>query len=354
MSLPTVLARKGGLAIVILLLLGALLAGRHFGLFRDNLVVTAEQAGSFETLLGLLDAAGLRETLSGEAHYTLFAPTDAAFARLPAGWLEALREDPAALRELVGYHLAEGDYSDVRLSYVPVVPTLAGKAVVVKTRDAEVRLNSATALGESVLATNGFVHVIGDVLIPTDATPLNEPRTAAFVDLERLRGGWHKIACFIRAEDAAQKDRCPARSGEIRYDDGRIIFEKRCQLLGEDADGTGAAPVQAILSKTDRADVVDPLTQAKLRFERGMVDGKMTYSDIWILAVDGHYQWVILGNPNRGYAVILARDRQLDDARYGRLVEIVTRRGYDPERLVKLPVWQDVPASTPVREVRFN
>ena len=134
-----------------------------------DIVETATAAGSFKTLLTAATAAGLVETLKGEGPLTLFAPTDAAFAALPAGKLDSLLKDPAALKKVLLYHVVKGGVpaSTVATLNGKSVGTMSGSKVQIKIVGGNVFLNRlAKVTTADVMASNGYIHIINKVLIP--------------------------------------------------------------------------------------------------------------------------------------------------------------------------------------------
>jgi uncharacterized surface protein with fasciclin (FAS1) repeats len=132
-----------------------------------NLVETAEAAGSFTTLITALDATGLTAALEGPGPLTVFAPTDDAFAALPAGTLEALLADPDALASILLYHVVEGDLRAGDVVASSLIPTLNGQAVTVG-NDGGPTIDGAAILTADILASNGVIHVIDEVILPSD------------------------------------------------------------------------------------------------------------------------------------------------------------------------------------------
>jgi uncharacterized surface protein with fasciclin (FAS1) repeats len=133
---------------------------------KKNIVEIAVGSGKFDTLVSLVQSAGLAETLSGKGPYTVFAPTDKAFSKVPAETLEALGNDPDALRGVLLYHVAEGRYPAKRLVRKGSIPTLAGPRLTVRVRDGVVRVGGARVITPDVRASNGVIHAINRVLIP--------------------------------------------------------------------------------------------------------------------------------------------------------------------------------------------
>jgi uncharacterized surface protein with fasciclin (FAS1) repeats len=131
-----------------------------------DIVQTAAAAGDFDTLVSLVKRAGLAKTLSGNRPFTVFAPTDAAFKKVPARTLEALLKDRAALRNVLLYHVAAGRYPAKRVVKQKSIETLAGQRVKVSTRGDTVRVAGARVVQADVRTSNGVIHAINRVLIP--------------------------------------------------------------------------------------------------------------------------------------------------------------------------------------------
>jgi uncharacterized surface protein with fasciclin (FAS1) repeats len=131
-----------------------------------DIVDTAVAAGSFTTLAKLLKRAGLVDTLKQPGPYTVFAPTDAAFAKLPKGKLRALKRNERKLKAVLLYHVAAGRLTAEEVVERSRIKTLNGKRVRVRVRDSKVFLNRARVTAPDVMASNGVIHVINRVLIP--------------------------------------------------------------------------------------------------------------------------------------------------------------------------------------------
>jgi uncharacterized surface protein with fasciclin (FAS1) repeats len=131
-----------------------------------NLVETAQAAGQFDTLLTAATAAGLADELARGGPYTLFAPTDAAFGALPAGTVEALLADRAALRAVLLYHVVEGRVTAGQAAGLSAAPTLNGRAVPIVSSGGQLRVGGARVVQADVGASNGIIHVVDAVMIP--------------------------------------------------------------------------------------------------------------------------------------------------------------------------------------------
>ena len=130
-----------------------------------DIVETAVAAGSFTTLATALQAAGLVDTLKGDGPFTVFAPTDAAFAKLPAGTLEALLADPAKLQAVLTYHVVPGRVTAADVATLSSAATVQGDSIAIDT-SMGVRVNDAHVTQADVMTSNGVIHVIDTVLLP--------------------------------------------------------------------------------------------------------------------------------------------------------------------------------------------
>ena len=137
-----------------------------------TIVDVASKNGSFNTLVAAVKAAGLVETLSGKGPFTVLAPTDAAFAKLPKGTLETLLkpENKQQLVDILTYHVVPGvaAYSD-QVVKMSEVPTVLGRAVPVMVKDGKVMLGDATVVAADVEASNCVIHVVDTVILPKPA-----------------------------------------------------------------------------------------------------------------------------------------------------------------------------------------
>jgi uncharacterized surface protein with fasciclin (FAS1) repeats len=132
-----------------------------------DIVDTAIAAGSFETLVAAVQAAGLEEALRGEGPFTVFAPTDAAFAKLPAGTVEALLADPEALANILLYHVIDGKVMAADVSDGLEAATLQGSTVSFAIHSNGVpAINGALITATDIRASNGVIHVIDTVILP--------------------------------------------------------------------------------------------------------------------------------------------------------------------------------------------
>ena len=132
-----------------------------------DIVDTATAAGSFKTLLTAATTAGLVDTLKGAGPYTVFAPTDDAFKKLPAGTLDGLLKDPEALKKILLYHVVSGKVTADQVVKVKSADSVAGPAVKISVKDGSVYLNDTVKVVTTDIETsNGVIHVIDGVLLP--------------------------------------------------------------------------------------------------------------------------------------------------------------------------------------------
>jgi uncharacterized surface protein with fasciclin (FAS1) repeats len=131
-----------------------------------NIVKTAVAAGKFDTLTTLAKEAGLARTLAKGGPYTVFAPTDAAFRKVPKATLKALRANRAQLRAVLLYHVVAGRVTSDEVVELDSAETLNGESVTIRVRRGKVFVNSAKVVTPDVKASNGVIHAINRVLIP--------------------------------------------------------------------------------------------------------------------------------------------------------------------------------------------
>jgi uncharacterized surface protein with fasciclin (FAS1) repeats len=131
-----------------------------------DIVDTAIQAGMFNTLVTAVEAAGLVETLKGEGPFTVFAPTDEAFARLPEGTVEALLADRAKLAEVLTYHVVAGKVKASDVVSLDWAATVQGQSVRVTTAGDHVMVDGAKVVKTDIKTSNGIIHVIDAVIMP--------------------------------------------------------------------------------------------------------------------------------------------------------------------------------------------
>jgi uncharacterized surface protein with fasciclin (FAS1) repeats len=146
-------------------------AGHHKNMEKKadkDIVDTAVAAGNFTTLAAALDAAGLVETLKGEGPFTVFAPTDAAFAALPEGTVENLLkpENKEQLVSVLTYHVVPGKVTSADVVNLDSATTVNGQSVTITVGGGKVKVDDATVTAVDIAASNGVIHVIDQVILP--------------------------------------------------------------------------------------------------------------------------------------------------------------------------------------------
>ena len=136
---------------------------------QPNIVTVAAGAGQFNTLVAAVKAADLVDTLQSPGPFTVFAPTDEAFAKLPVGTVDSLLlpENKEQLTEILKYHVVAGEVLAADVVKLTSADTVEGQAVMITASDSGVRVNDANVIKTDVMASNGVIHVIDTVLIPS-------------------------------------------------------------------------------------------------------------------------------------------------------------------------------------------
>ena len=135
---------------------------------KKDIVSIALEAGSFNTLATALTEANLVETLKGDGPFTVFAPTDEAFAKLPEGTVESLLKDKEALTNILLYHVVKGNVTSNEVVKLDAANTLAKSDVMINVKDGKVFINDSQVTKADVKASNGVIHIIDTVLIPKE------------------------------------------------------------------------------------------------------------------------------------------------------------------------------------------
>ena len=163
-----------------------------------DIVDTAVAAGSFKTLAAALTAAGLVDALKGEGPFTVFAPTDEAFAALPAGTVEGLLKDPKALAEILKYHVVAGKVMAADAAKLTEAETLQGAPIAISVKDGKVMINDAEVVSADVMAKNGVIHVINKVILPpAEGAMMDEKKD--IVDTAVAAGSFKTLAAALQA-----------------------------------------------------------------------------------------------------------------------------------------------------------
>lgn len=154
--------------LTVVLALSALLAGTATGGAQAprDIVDTAVAAGSFKTLVKAVQEAGLVQTLKGPGPFTVFAPTDEAFAKLPAGTLDALLKDKQRLTAVLTYHVVPGRVLAADVMKLKSAKTVNGQEIAISIKDGVVMVDNARVIRTDIAASNGVIHVIDSVILP--------------------------------------------------------------------------------------------------------------------------------------------------------------------------------------------
>ena len=157
-----------------------------------TIVDTAVAAGSFKTLVAAVQAAGLVETLSGKGPFTVFAPTDEAFAKLPAGTLEMLLkpENKAKLAAILTYHVVPGSVMAADVVKLKNAGTVLGQRVDIKVDGGKVMVDGANVVKTDIGCSNGVIHVIDSVILPSDKT---------IVEIAAANGSFNTLVAAVKA-----------------------------------------------------------------------------------------------------------------------------------------------------------
>lgn len=136
---------------------------------KSDIIDTAVKAGDFSTLATAIEAAGLIDTLKGDGPFTVFAPTDEAFAALPAGTVEDLLkpENKEKLQSILTYHVVPGKVTAEDVTGLQSAETVSGEELDIEVMDGKVRIEGATVTKTDIEASNGVIHVIDKVILPT-------------------------------------------------------------------------------------------------------------------------------------------------------------------------------------------
>jgi uncharacterized surface protein with fasciclin (FAS1) repeats len=136
---------------------------------QKDIVDTAVAAGSFKTLAAALQAAGLVETLKGEGPFTVFAPTDEAFAKLPEGTVAELLkpENKDKLVAILTYHVVPGSVTAAQVTSLKAAKTVNGQSLTINAMGGTVKVDDATVVQTDIAASNGVIHVIDSVILPS-------------------------------------------------------------------------------------------------------------------------------------------------------------------------------------------
>jgi transforming growth factor-beta-induced protein len=167
-----------------------------------DIVDTAVAAGDFKTLAAALTAAGLVDTLKGAGPFTVFAPTDAAFAKLPAGTIDNLLkpENKKQLTDILTYHVVPGKVTAADVTKLASAKSVQGEDITITVKDGKVMVNNANVVATDVMASNGVIHVIDSVIMPPSMTTQTAPaKPMNIVDTAVGAGNFNTLAAALQA-----------------------------------------------------------------------------------------------------------------------------------------------------------
>lgn len=286
--------------------------------FSHDIIDTARSQGKFTTLLKALQVTKLDQALE-DGNFTVMAPTDEAFAKLPDGVLDSLIKNPEALKSILLFHVGKGNETLKSIQAKSGLKTLSGKFLTTKTIvDAGLKITD-------VKADNGIIHVLDNVLVPNAATPDNEVKTVAAVELNKYLGKWYEIARFDQSFQAG----CGSVTAEYSLrGNGKINVVNTCKH----ENGT-VKKAKAIAS------VVDKKTNAKLKvsFVPFLNRFGLFAGAYWVIGLGQNYEFAVIGGPDRKTLWFLSRTPKLSPEKFAELKQIAESQGYDLSKLMLTP-----------------
>ena len=289
-----------------------------------NIVDIAAENGNFKTLVTVLELTGLDQVLRDKRNLTVFAPTDAAFAKIPADVLGNIVQNEELLKSILLYHVAQPTLNATVVSKLNGVKTLSGKFITNKSKDGEIILNGSRVVKGDIFGANGVIHVVDTVLVPTENTSMNEITTVDFVDLEKYQGLWYEnyrfpnsfeIGCFnVTAEyklighRVSVRNKCVKSNGKVRYGNGTAL----------------------VVNNETNAELKVSFVPILRRW--GILGG-----DYNILALGDDYEYVLVGSKDRTFLWILSRSKELPQAIVDMLFDKAESLGYNTDKFIKSP-----------------
>lgn len=168
-----------------------------------DIVDTAVSAGSFKTLVAAVKAAGLVDTLKGKGPFTVFAPTDEAFAKLPEGTVENLLkpENKKQLQSILLYHVVSGKVPASEVVKIEKANTVQGQKVTINVKDGKVKVDNANVVKTDIMTSNGIIHVIDSVILPKDDSKESKTASPDIVETAVAAGSFNTLAKALEAGD---------------------------------------------------------------------------------------------------------------------------------------------------------
>lgn len=299
---------------------------------RLSIAETARQAGQFKTLLTALSVTGLDKVVAQSKDLTVFAPTDDAFAKLPAGALEALLQDEEALKQILLYHVASKELKAKDVLKANEVKTLAGKTIAVSVNNEGAFLNQAKVLKTDIRANNGIIHVIDEVLVFDENTPNNTFETEQNVDVKKYMGLWYEYA---RYENNFQKE-CLGTTAEYKLEKTPLLKRTYVRVINSCELASGELQVGKA-----RAFVTNKETNATLKvsFVPLLNYFGVFAGDYNILKLGPDYEYALVGDKARSTFWILSRTKEMPEALYQELLDVAEEKGFRRELIRKSPVF---------------
>ena len=223
-----------------------------------DIVDTAVAAGDFTTLVAAVDAAGLVETLKGEGPFTVFAPTDAAFAALPAGTVDALLADPSGdLTAILLYHVIPGKVMAADLSNGLEAATANGASVVFTLTDGGAMVNNVNIVATDIETSNGVIHVIDGVLIPQlgDEETMMEEATP-----EATEEAMMEEATPEATEEAMMEEATPEATEEAMMEEATPEATEEAMMEEETMAEATPAPTEEAMEESGDMSSPEPTT----------------------------------------------------------------------------------------------
>ncbi len=304
------------------------------GAKKQNILEVAKENGNFKTLVTALEATGLDKAIAQTKNLTVFAPNDDAFAKLPAGTIEALLNDVEALSKILFYHVAPKKLKAKKVLKLNEIKTLQGQTILTNLNEEGAFLNESKIIATDIKAKNGIVHVIDSVLLPDASKPSNTFETEQSVDIQRYMGLWYEYA---RYENEFQEN-CLGTTAKYTLKKTVIakrpyvLVQNRCQKENGNVQGGDA-----------RAFVVNKETNAELKvsFVPVLKVFGLFGGDYNILKVGNNYEYALVGDKKRSNFWILTREKEISDSLYRELLDIAEDKGFRKELIKKSPVWVD-------------
>lgn len=293
----------------------------------NSIYEVAKSAGGFSTLLTALRLTGLDEVMKAKGNYTVFAPNDDAFSKLPPETLDYLINNPEELKSILLYHVAGKRLKAKDVVAAKEVETLLGKMIRVNVSNDGAFLNESQIIATDIKACNGVIHVLDSVLVPNENTPDNDPQTAEYVDLMKYVGTWYEIA---RLEQRFQKG-CVSSKAIYKLKRDKVKVTNVCKKAnGRKKKAKGIAIVK------------DKETNSKLfvSFVPFFRNFGLFGGDYWIIDIDEEYQWAIVGDAKRESLWFLSRTPEISKRLYKRLKRKAEKQGFDTSELIKDIPWK--------------